>query len=116
MQEQKARLEQFLRGYVKHRSLSKEEIQAVYDPIAVYHFQLQATMMEIHGYDCVGTSYFDKQYEWVDQVAGTVSSHEQGWLLITPKEGGHALDGIQLKTKRLLLREWRRQDAADLVE
>ncbi|MDI9420123.1 MAG: hypothetical protein WBJ55_05455 [Limnochordia bacterium] len=45
-----------------------------------------------------------------------MSSHEQGWLLITPKEGGHALDGIQLKTKRLLLREWRRQDAADLVE
>jgi len=61
----KARLEQFLRGYVKHRSLSKEEIQAVYDLIAVYHFQLQATMMEIHGYDCVGTSYFDKQYEWL---------------------------------------------------
>jgi ribosomal protein S18 acetylase RimI-like enzyme len=61
----KARLEQSLKGYLKYCSLSKEEIAAFYDMIAVYHFQLQATMMEIHGYDCVDTNYFDKQYDWL---------------------------------------------------
>ncbi len=33
--------------------------------IAVYHFQLQATIMEIYGYVCVDVSYFDKQYDWL---------------------------------------------------
>lgn len=61
----KVRLEQFLQGYLKHYSLSKEEIAAFYDFIAVYHFQLQANMMEIYGYDCVGIDYFDKQYDWL---------------------------------------------------
>jgi len=61
----KARFEQFLKGYLKYCSLSKEEMEAFYDMIAVYHFQLQATMMEIYGYDCVGADYFDKQYDWL---------------------------------------------------
>ena len=61
----KARLEKFLKGYLRYRSLSSEEIEAFYDMIAVYHFQLQATMMEIYGYDCVGIDYFDKQYDWL---------------------------------------------------
>ena len=38
---------------------------SIYDMIAVYHFQLQATIMEIYGYDCVGADYFDKQYDWL---------------------------------------------------
>ena len=54
-----------LKGYLRYRSLSSEEIEAFYDMIAVYHFQLQATMMEIYGYDCVGIDYFDKQYDWL---------------------------------------------------
>ena len=61
----KARLEQFLKGYLKFCTLSKEEMEAFYDMIAVYHFQLQATMMEIHGYDCVDFKFFDKQYDWL---------------------------------------------------
>jgi len=61
----KTRLEQFLKGYLRYCSLTKDEISAFYDLIAVYHFQLQATIMEIHGYDCVGADYFDKQYEWL---------------------------------------------------
>lgn len=61
----KAKFKQFLLGYLKYHSLSKEEIAAFYDMIAVYHFQLQATMMEIHGYDCVDSGYFDKQLDWL---------------------------------------------------
>ena len=61
----KARFERFLKGYLKYCSLSKEEMEAFYDMIAVYHFQLQATIMEIYGYDCVGADYFDKQYDWL---------------------------------------------------
>jgi Ser/Thr protein kinase RdoA (MazF antagonist) len=61
----KVRLEQFLKGYLKYYSLSREEIAAFYDMIAVYHFQLQATIMEVYGYDCVGVDYFDKQYDWL---------------------------------------------------
>lgn len=54
-------------------SLSKEEISAFYNLIAVYHFQLQATIMVIYGYDCVETDYFDKQYDclmkWEEQCS-----------------------------------------------
>jgi len=61
----KARFEQFLKGYLKYCTLSKEEMEAFYDMIAVYHFQLQATIMEVFGYDCVGLDFFDKQYDWL---------------------------------------------------
>jgi len=50
---------------LKYCTLSKEEMEALYDMIAVYHFQLQATMMEICGYDCVSFYFFDKQYDWL---------------------------------------------------
>ena len=39
--------------------LIKQEEMTTHDMIAVYHFQLQATMMEIYGYDCVDAGYFD---------------------------------------------------------
>lgn len=61
----KARFEQFLKGYLKYCTLIKEEMEAFYDMIAVYHFQLQATMMEIYGYDCVDSDFLDKQYDWL---------------------------------------------------
>jgi Ser/Thr protein kinase RdoA (MazF antagonist) len=61
----KARLEKFLSGYLRHCPLTQEEISAVYDMIAVYHFQLQATMLEIHGYDAGIVDFIDKQYDWL---------------------------------------------------
>lgn len=63
----KIRLERFLAGYLRYCSLSKEEMDAFYDLIAVYHFQLQATVMEVYGYDCVDTDFFGKQYDWLVQ-------------------------------------------------
>lgn len=61
----KARLNSFLAGYLHYSPLSKDEISAFYDMIAVYHFQLQATMIEIHGYDFVTFDFFDRQYAWL---------------------------------------------------
>lgn len=59
------RLAEFLIGYQKHRSLSQEEISAFYYLIAVYHFQLQATIIELYGLNDNQSEFFDRQYEWL---------------------------------------------------
>lgn len=61
----KARLERFMAGYSRYCSLSKEEISAFYHMIAMYHFQLQATMLELYGYDTGKFEFFDRQYDWL---------------------------------------------------
>jgi hypothetical protein len=33
--------------------------------IAVYHFQVQATVIEINGLDCVDAAFLDRQYDWL---------------------------------------------------
>ena len=63
----KARLERFLAGYLRHCSLSKEEISAFYDMIAMYHFQLQATILEVYGYNACSFDFFDRQYDWLQR-------------------------------------------------
>lgn len=57
--------ERFLPEYLKHSSLSKAEIEAFYDLIALYHFALQATIIEIFGVDCVDNDFFDRQLTWL---------------------------------------------------
>ena len=54
-----------LNEYQKYNSLSKKEINSFYDMIAVYHFALQATIIEIHGIDCVDSTFFDNQLQWL---------------------------------------------------
>ena len=51
--------------YLKYNSLSKAEIAAFYDLIALYHFALQATIIEIFGIDCVDKEFFDRQLNWL---------------------------------------------------
>jgi hypothetical protein len=41
------------------------ELRAFYDLIAVYHYQLQATIIEIHGLDCVDEAFLDQQLDWL---------------------------------------------------
>lgn len=57
--------EKFLEGYSQYCSLEKEEKDAFYDLIAIYHYQLQATIIEIHGLDCVDHEFLDRQLEWL---------------------------------------------------
>lgn len=57
--------ERFLLEYLKYNSLSKMEIESFYDLIALYHFALQATIIEIYGIDCVDNDFFDRQLNWL---------------------------------------------------
>jgi len=57
--------ESFLKGYTKYRSLSKEELNSFYSLIAVYHYQLQATIVEINGLNCIDIEFLDNQLNWL---------------------------------------------------
>lgn len=57
--------EAFLKGYTKFFSLSDMALNAFYDLIAIYHYQLQATIIEIYGLDCVDENFLDKQLDWL---------------------------------------------------
>lgn len=51
--------------YQKHNSLNQKEIDAFYNLLALYHFALQATIIEINGIDCVDAEFLDKQLDWL---------------------------------------------------
>ena len=55
----------FLPEYMKQKSLSQREIDAFFDLIALYHFALQATIIEAYGLDCVDYAFLDKQLDWL---------------------------------------------------
>jgi Ser/Thr protein kinase RdoA (MazF antagonist) len=61
----KSMYESFLKGYTKYCSLTDMELKAFYDLIAFYHYQLQATIIEIYGLDCVDDKFLDKQLDWL---------------------------------------------------
>lgn len=61
----KSVFDRFLPEYLRHNSLSTEEADALYSLIALYHFTLQATMIELYGPDCVDNGFFDKQLDWL---------------------------------------------------
>jgi len=61
----KEMLSRFLPGYLKYITLTKTEIDALYDLIALYHFALQATIIENNGLDCVNNEFLDKQLDWL---------------------------------------------------
>ncbi|XMB68062.1 phosphotransferase [Mycoplasmatota bacterium zrk1] len=55
----------FLKGYLKHCDLTPNEIKSFYNLIALYHFQLQATILEINGLDCIDEDFIDNQLDWL---------------------------------------------------
>ena len=58
-------LSRFLPEYLKYNALSQKEINAFYDLIALYHFALQAMVIENFGLDCVDNTFLDKQLDWL---------------------------------------------------
>lgn len=66
--------ESLLPEYMKYSSLTKAETDSFYDLIALYHFALQATIIEIFGIDCVDSEFLDRQlrwlYKWKEQCEG----------------------------------------------
>lgn len=63
-----------LSGYLTRHERSQRELDAFYDLIALYHYTLQATILEIHGLDCVDHRFLDRQlnwlYQWREQCRG----------------------------------------------
>ena len=68
----KAVYRSFLSGYAQYRALSREELLSFPDWVAIRHFQLQATILEIYGIDCIDEGFIDAQLTWLQkwQAAG----------------------------------------------
>lgn len=56
----------FLRGYTHHIKLKEANWASFRDWVAIRHFQLQATIIEIYGLDCIGEQFIDEQLEWLE--------------------------------------------------
>ncbi len=54
-----------LPAYCRQRALTEYERNAICDMLALYHFALQATIIEIHGLDCVDDAFLDNQLAWL---------------------------------------------------
>lgn len=66
--------DQFMRSYSKYNQLNFD-IKQFYEFIALRHFQLQATIVEIYGLDCIDEGFIDKQLEWVKQWRNMYEYH-----------------------------------------
>lgn len=66
--------ERFLTGYGQHRHLSGTERRSFYDWVAIRHFQLQATILEIFGIDCIDEKFVDTQLAWLKRWLRTVGA------------------------------------------
>ncbi len=61
----KVRLSCFLEGYLKYCTLTDAELKAFYYLHPIYHFQLQAIIVEIYGVDCNDEHFEDNQLDWI---------------------------------------------------
>ena len=57
----------FLSGYSGYHALSREEILSFPYWVAIRHFQLQATILEIYGIDCIDEGFIDGQLWWLNK-------------------------------------------------
>lgn len=58
-------LRQFLKGYELFRKLETKELEVFTDLIAIYHYQLQATIVQIYGLNCIDEDFMDDQMDWL---------------------------------------------------
>lgn len=57
--------ERFIPAYRRFGELTAEEAASFYDMIALYHYALQATIIEIYGINCVDNEFLDRQLDWL---------------------------------------------------
>ncbi|MCI9077471.1 MAG: phosphotransferase [Lachnospiraceae bacterium] len=55
----------FLAGYTHHINLTEAERESFNDWIVIRHFQLQATIVEMFGIDCIDNDFVDRQLQWI---------------------------------------------------
>ncbi len=58
-------LKAFIIGYRRYSYISDKDLATLYDWIAIRHYQLQATIVEIYGIDCIDEQFLDKQLNWL---------------------------------------------------
>ena len=63
----------FLSGYLDYHTLSREEILSFPYWVAIRHFQLQATIIEIYGVDCIDEGFIDGQLYWLNKWQEAIS-------------------------------------------
>lgn len=56
----------FIKEYSKYNQIDFN-LNQFYDFVALRHFQLQATIVEIYGVDCIDEEFIDKQLDWIKQ-------------------------------------------------
>ncbi|WP_162265442.1 phosphotransferase [Abyssisolibacter fermentans] len=61
----KKMFERFYQGYSKKRTINDIEIAAIFDFIAVRHYELIATITECQGLNSLSQSFLDEQFEWL---------------------------------------------------
>lgn len=70
--------ERFLMGYAEYRLLNDAERCSFYDWVAIRHFQLQATIVEIYGINCIDEKFADMQLEWLKSWLQAVEGRADG--------------------------------------
>lgn len=65
LRETQQNVEKFLEGYGHYATLSKPEVDAIYLFIAIRHFDIQATIIESQGLNCIDDKFLDSQYLWL---------------------------------------------------
>jgi len=61
----KRAFQRFYEGYSRKRALSQDEMSAMFDFIAIRHYELIATLANIRGLECLSYSYIDEQLDWL---------------------------------------------------
>lgn len=68
----------FTEGYSAYRILSREEILSFPYWVAIRHFQLQATILEIYGTDCIDEAFIDGQLYWLNKWQEAMTEFTEG--------------------------------------
>ena len=70
--------QKFLSGYLGRFKLSREEILSFPYWVAIRHFQLQATILEIYGVDCIDEGFIDAQLYWLNKWQEAMTEFTEG--------------------------------------
>ena len=70
--------QKFLFGYSDYHKLSREEILSFPYWVAIRHFQLQATILEIYGVDCIDEGFIDRQLDWLHKWQEAMAEFTEG--------------------------------------
>ncbi len=58
-------LEEFMKGYNEFNTVSDQELTAIFSFIAIRHYEVQATIIENLGIECIDKEFVDDQLEWL---------------------------------------------------